>query len=53
MENRAARDGYVEHFLQTKRLGAELRVVVFLLPTLAYLELDGNQPLVAADVRRL
>ena len=53
VEDGAARDGDVEHFLEAQRLGAELGVVVYPLAAFAELELHGNQPVVAADVRRL
>ena len=43
VENSAARHGHVEHFLQAKRLGAELDVIVHPLPPAAELELDGKK----------
>jgi hypothetical protein len=43
MENRATRYGAAKHFLQTKRLGAKLRVVIFPLAPFAQFEFHWKQ----------
>lgn len=43
MEDRAARNGQGEHFLQAEGLGAKLGVVVLPFPALAQLEFDREQ----------